>query len=55
MKVILKAKNVSMAGFKLKHHYQDALLKELGLENPEKGSVKEKVGRIETKIDKRKK
>jgi hypothetical protein len=55
MKQLLKNKNVNTKGLKLKTQYYDALLEELGLENPEKGSVKEKVGRIETKIDKRKK
>jgi hypothetical protein len=55
MKQLLKNKNVNTKGLKLKTQYYDALLEELGLENPEKGSVMEKVGRIETKIDKRKK
>jgi hypothetical protein len=76
MKLILKAKNVSIGGLKLKQHYIDTLLAELGIvdskekpdlrktpvkevaieeknQTPEIGAVKEKVGRIETGMDKR--
>jgi hypothetical protein len=44
---LLNSKNVSVKGLKTKAQFQDALYKELGLTNPEIGTVLEKVGRIE--------
>lgn len=51
LKPLLKNKK----GLKTKAQYQDALYRELGIENPEIGSVMEKVGRIEKKEARNKK